>query len=140
MSTNETVVVRSALDRINAGDLEGYLNLYAEDAALHYLPPGLPGDKAGARMFYSMVMSAFPDLQVNPIDFVTEGNWLVLRFGMTGTHNGDFMGVPASGNSFSVQGITILRFENGKCIERWSETNMFSLMMQIGAIPIPQGN
>jgi predicted ester cyclase len=53
----------------------------------------------------------------------------------TGTHQGELMGVPASGKPIFVRGMTILRFEDDKCVERWSEIDMVGLMAQIGAIP-----
>lgn len=132
MNTEMETLVRHSLDRLNARDLEGYVQtLYVEDAALHYLPPGLPDGAPGARIFYRMVLDAFENLQVTPLQSVASGNRLGVHFRMTGSHQGDFMGVPASGKSFAVEGITILRFENGKCIERWSETDMLGLVTQI---------
>lgn len=136
MTTDYESTVRAALERFNAGDLDGYLDsLYVDDVALHYLPPALGGDKSGARLFYGMVMAGFPDVQVIPKDFIAENDRLTVRFTMTGTQAGEFMGVPPSGKSFAVTGITILRFANGKCVERWSETDMMGLMTQIGAVP-----
>lgn len=127
--------IRTALDRFNKRDLEGYLEtLYAPDAILHYLPPGLESI-AGTRLFYSMIMAAFPGVQVIVRDFVQEGEKAAVRFEMSGVQKGEFMGIPASGFSFSVQGITTMRFVNGKCIERWSETDMLGLMTQIEAVP-----
>jgi predicted ester cyclase len=127
--------IRTALDYFNQGDLEGYLEtLYAPDAILHYLPPGLESI-AGTRLFYSMIMAAFPGVQIIVRDFVQEGDKAAVRFEMSGVQKGEFMGIPASGFSFSIQGITTLRFENGKCVERWSETDMLGLMTQIGAVP-----
>ena len=134
METMETPI-RAALDRFNAGDVEGYLALYTEDAVLHYLPPGLPGGVAGARRFYGMFLSAFPDLHVHVDDFIAEGARAVVRYTITGTHQGELMGIPASNKPVSVPAITILRFADGKCVERWSETDMIGLMTQIGAVP-----
>ena len=136
MTTNYESTIRAALNRVNAGDLEGYLELYAEDATLHYLPPGLPGGVAGARLFYSIVLAGFPGLQITPVDFIADGDQVAVRFRMRGTQGGEFMGVPVSGKPIDVQGITIMRFEDGKCVERWSETDMMGLMTQIGAVPV----
>jgi hypothetical protein len=136
--TIETTI-QAALDYFNIGDLDGYLEtLYAQDAKLHYLPPGLEDSAAGTRLFYSLIMSAFPGVRVTAQDFVIDGDKAAVRFEMAGVHRGEFMGVPASGCPFSVQGITIMRFANGKCVERWSEMDMLGLMQQLGAIPMPE--
>lgn len=123
--------IRAALERFNAGDLEGYLQLYAEDAAMHYLPPGLPGGTAGGRVFYGMFMGACPDVRVDVDEVMEAGDRAAVRFTMSGTQQGELMGMPGSGKHFSVEGITILRFAGDKCVERWSQTDMLGLMGQI---------
>ncbi len=82
-----------------------------------------------------MFMSAFPDMCVEVEDLITDGDRAAVRITLTGTHQGELMGIPASGKAISVQAMTILRFENDKCVERWSELDMVGLMTQIGAIP-----
>ena len=135
MTTTLDTVSRAALGRFNAGDVAGYLDLYAEDAVLHYLPPELPGSLAGARLFYGMFLNAFPDIHVGVADIFVEGDRAVVRFTVTGTHQGELIGIPAIGKSIAVSGITILRFAGGSCVERWSELDMMGLMTQIGAVP-----
>jgi len=56
------------------------------------------------------------------------------NFRLKGTHRGTFLGVPASGKSIDVEGVTILRFKDGKCEERWSQTDVFGIMRQIGGM------
>ncbi|MBK8900289.1 MAG: ester cyclase [Anaerolineaceae bacterium] len=135
MTTIFESAIRAAVDRFNKGNLEGYLELYKEDAALHYLPPELPGGIAGARLFYGMYLTAFPDIHVGVDDVIGEGDRVVVRYTITGTHQGELMSIPASGKAVSVPAITILRVNNGKCVERWSEADMMGLMTQIGAVP-----
>jgi SnoaL-like polyketide cyclase len=55
----------------------------------------------------------------------------------TRRHTGDYLGVAPAGRDVSADGITILRFENGKCVERWSVFDFFSLLLQLGAIEPP---
>jgi predicted ester cyclase len=66
-----------------------------------------------------------------------EGDVLTWRFRFSGTHTGTFQGLPPSGRSFSIPGITILRFGAHRCVERWSVANFLGMMIQIGAIPAP---
>jgi len=54
---------------------------------------------------------------------------------MTGRHVGEFMGVPATGNDIALPGITILRFEGDRVVERFSQADVLSLMVQMGASP-----
>jgi predicted ester cyclase len=56
---------------------------------------------------------------------------------MTGRHEGAFMGVDPTGREIALDGITVLRFENVKCVERWSQANMLGLLVQLGALPPP---
>jgi len=135
MTTILESIIRKVVGYFNNGDLDGYLGLYAEDTALHYLPPGMPGGVAGARLFYGMFMAAFPDIHVDIKDILVEGDRAAVRIILTGTQKGELMGVPASGKPISVSAISILRFAGGKCVERWSELDMMGLMTQIGAIP-----
>lgn len=127
--------IRAALDSFNRGDLERYLTtLYSPHADLNYLPEGLQGSVSGTRLYYSLILAAFPGVQVTARDIIVDGDKAAVRFEMSGVHLGEFMGFPPSGCPFSVQGITTMRFVDGKCVERWSETDMLGLMTQIGAI------
>ena len=54
-----------------------------------------------------------------------------------GTHDGSFPGVPATGRPVDVPGITILRFADGRCVERWAVADFLAVMIQIGAVPAP---
>jgi len=95
--------------------------------------------RLGVRAFYDAIFAAFPDCRVETRDLFVEGDHLTWRFGFSGTHEGDFMGVPATGLPFDIDGITILRFGRKRCVERWSVADFFTLMIQIGAIPAPVG-
>ena len=81
------------------------------------------------------VVSAFPDCKYNPEDVIAEGDKVVVRYTLTGTHRGDFQGIPATGKSFKIEGIGILRIDNGKLAEFWFASDMLGMMQQLGAIP-----
>ena len=127
--------IRRAVSHFSAAGLETYLQLYRADAKLHFLPPGLPQGREGARLFYRTFFDAFPDGRLTLEDFVAEGEKVACRFRVEATHRGEFMGVAATGKRVSVAGITILWFEHGQCVERWSEANYLGLLEQIGAVP-----
>jgi predicted ester cyclase len=126
----------------NAGDLEGYLTLYDDGIKLHGYTPQ-PMTKTEVAGFYRQIWNSLPETgKPNPalvvLDAFETGDKITCRFVMSGTHSGEFMGVPKSGNDYVLPGITILKFSGGKAIERWSSADMLGLMMQIGAIPMPQ--
>jgi predicted ester cyclase len=122
----------------NAGDLEGYLKLYDESIKLHGYSAE-PMGKEQVRGFYQGMFAAFGDPP--PLDF-HEVLWhgadtATIRFTMRGTHQGEFMGVPATGTAVAASGITILRFSGDKVVERWSSADLLGLLIQVGGIPAP---
>jgi predicted ester cyclase len=121
----------------NAGDLEGYLKLYDEDITLHGYSPE-PMGKAAVRGFYASIFAAFGDAP--PLEFhetLWHGDTATVRFTMFGLHRGEFNGIPPTGIDIALPGITILRFRDGKVIERWSQADMLGLLVQLGAVPAP---
>ena len=88
-------------------------------------------------MFYSAFVAAFPDIHLEINDLVAEGNKLVTSWTAQGTHQGELMGIPPTGNSVTVSGIAIDRFENGQSVEHWELFDQMGLMQQLGVIPAP---
>jgi steroid delta-isomerase-like uncharacterized protein len=128
--------MRSAYERINAGDLDGFASLLSDDFVEHETGPETPPTKEGTLGFFTMLRAAFPDLQMSVDDLVDGGSKAVARVTFTGTHQGDFMGVPASGKRVDVQLIDIMRFDDaGLVCEHWGVSDMLTLMQQIGAVP-----
>jgi steroid delta-isomerase-like uncharacterized protein len=80
--------------------------------------------------------SAVPDLSWRVVDQIAEGEKVVTRWEASGTHQGEFFGVPGSGRRIEMSGIQIDRFgESGKLVEEWPEYDLLGAMKQIGAIP-----
>jgi steroid delta-isomerase-like uncharacterized protein len=126
--------LRRAFEAWNAGDLDGYLALYDDSIELHGYSPE-PMTKASVRGFYEMIHRAFDGPKLIFHDVFSHGDRLAVRFTMTGTHRDQFLRVAATGRSVAVDGITILRFSNGRCVERWSSVNMYAWLAQLGAVP-----
>ena len=113
---------------------DAYFDLYSEDVILHGyggVEPGLDGVKR----YYTGFWFVFPDARVHAEEILEIHDRVVLRFLMTGTHCEPFLGLSATGRSVRVSGITILRFVNQKCVERWSVTDSLSLLAQLGGFP-----
>ena len=101
------------------------------------LGPGLPPNREGAKQFFASAMKAFPDMRVTIDDEIATGDKVVMRSTWSGTHQGEFQGIGATGKRVTFQVIDICRFENGKIVEHWGLTDAMGLMQQLGAIPAP---
>jgi predicted ester cyclase len=140
-ASDMTASVEAARQRWNAGDLPGYLSLYDASIRLHGYSPA-PMDKQAVTGFYQTIWAGLPaEGRASPLlefhEVLTEGVLYSCRFTMSGMHKGPFMGVPATGKPYALGGISIMRFADGKVVERWSSADMLGLMVQIGAIPPP---
>jgi predicted ester cyclase len=134
--SNRTDALERARERWNADDLPGYLALYGQAIRLHGYTPE-PMGKVEVEGFYRSIFAAFGSPQLIFHDVLESGDSVTIRFTMTGTHVGEFMGVPPTGRSIALPGITILRFDGDTVIERWSSADMLGLLVQLGAVPAP---
>jgi steroid delta-isomerase-like uncharacterized protein len=133
---DHAATLRSFYDRINAGDVDGFGELLADDFVEHEETPGLAPTRDGVKAFFSMFIAAFPDLRFEPQDVFASGDKAVARARVSGTHQGDFMGMPPTGKSFDVQVIDIVRFsDDGLAREHWGVFDAMAMMQQLGAIP-----
>ena len=132
-------LVRQFVDEIfNRGNVGIADELMSSDFVEHEeLPPGVPSGRDGVKQMTVMLRSAFPDFRATIEDMVAEGDKVVLRMTWTGTHKGEFMGVPPTGKSVSFGVIDVLRVAEGKFVEHWGQMDSMSLMQQLGAIPEP---
>ena len=137
MAQNENVAaIESAVAQMNAGNVDGYLELYADDLTVHGYPPGVEG-KAGVSEFYRSFRNAFSDFELTIEDVLTDGDKVAVRYRLRGTHSDELMGVPASGKPVDVEGQSFFRFENGRVVERWQALDGAALLTQLGALPAP---
>lgn len=97
--------------------------------------PPLPPGPEGFKQFGSVYFKAFPDLHLTIEDMVAEGDTVTTRWTTHATHTGELMGIPPTGKSITVTGITITRMAGGKAVETWTNFDMLGLLQQIGAIP-----
>jgi len=113
--------------------------IFSECVAPSFVNHDLPGPAPGPEGFlqsFGMFEAAFPDLQVHLDEVLAaEDDKVITRSRWTGTHEGEFMGVPASGASVEVKFIDIWRIENGLIAESWVRMDFLGLMQQVGAVP-----
>ena len=133
---NKALARRWAEDVMNQRNLNAVDKIYASDFVGHdsAMPEDVRGVE-GAREFYSMYQSAFPDAEIIIEDQVAEGDKVATRWTGRATHQGELMGVSPSGNRVEVPGITISRIEGGKVIEEWDIYDALGMMQAIGAVP-----
>ena len=128
-------VLRAAVDAWNAHDRDRYVTGYRPDVKLHGFPEGVD-DAATLGDFFAGFWEAVPDAQIALGDAFEAGDRAAARLTITGTHEGELMGVPATQKPISLEVITILRFEDdGRIAERWNVADFLSMLQQIGAIP-----
>lgn len=84
-----------------------------------------------------MFRAAFPDLQFQINDLVAKGDKVWAYITIRGTHKGQFMDMAPTGKTIEVKGFDIVRLANGKAVEHWGLTDSMTMMMQLGAIPMP---
>ncbi len=130
--------LRRFFELVNSGDIDAFVDVFAEDFVEHEAMPGMPPDREGTMQLFKMMRAAFPDMKWDAQDILVDGDKAVARVQFTGTNDGEFMGMPATGQSVSIQAIDIVRFgEDGLAHEHWGVLDQMALMTQLGAIPSP---
>ena len=135
---NKSVVSRWMDELFNKGNVSINDEILVPDYINH--DPSLPEDnrsREGFKQFVSMVRSAFPDFQLNCVDQIAEGDQVVTRFSMGGTHKGEFMGIAPTNKQSQLTGISIERLAGGKVVETWVNWDALGMMQQLGVIPPP---
>jgi steroid delta-isomerase-like uncharacterized protein len=79
-----------------------------------------------------------PDLKVDILDMIAEGDKVATRYTVEGTHEGDLFGVPPTGRRVSIESFTVERVSDGRIREHWRVTDTLDMMQQLGAIPAPE--
>ena len=130
--------MRRLYELLSAGDIDGFGEHLAEDFVEHEETPGLEPSREGVKQLFHMYRAGFPDLRMEVQDVFASGDKVVARVRGIGTHEGEFMGMPATGKSVDVQLIDIIRFgDDGLAHEHWGVFDALAMMQQLGAIPAP---
>ncbi len=138
MSTEQNkALLRQFMEEIfNRGNMSRADELLAPDfVEREELPPGIPRGREGVKQLTTMLRSAFPDFKVTIDDLIAEGDKVVVRSTWSGTHKGEFMGIPPTGKSVSFGVFDIVRITGGKVVEHWGQMDNMRMMQQLGVIP-----
>lgn len=79
--------------------------------------------------------TGFPDLKITIEDIIAEGNKVVIRFSFSGTHKGEYAGIPPTNKRIEATAINIFRLADGKVAEQWVESNALGMLLQMGVVP-----
>ena len=119
---------------IAGGHIDQIAELVTPDFILHLpaLPTPVRG-QAGLERFVTTMRTAFPDIRYTLEREMCDNTMTALRWHMTGTHRGPFRGIPASGNTVTMQGVSLFRLEEGQIAEIWINENDLGLLEQLTA-------
>jgi steroid delta-isomerase-like uncharacterized protein len=133
---DHAATMRRVYELISAGDIEGFGGLVAENLVEHEELPGYEPTKDGVMQWFTTMRAAFPDMRMEASDVIASDDKVVIRGRFTGTHQGNFMGIPASGKSVDTQLIDICRFDaDGKIVEHWGLFDELRMLQQLGVVP-----
>ena len=120
------------------GKIEVIDELVSEDLVEHApTPPGFPEGRDGVKAYVDLFRSAFPDFKATSVAVVEEGDEAWMQSTLTGTHKGEFMGIPATNKTFEITAFDRVKFKDGKAVEHWASQDDMGMMTQLGIAPEP---
>lgn len=123
--------VEEAQTRHNLTAVDNYLS---PDFIDYSVPNGLPANREGVKMQFTMFFDALPDLQAIIHEQIADDEKVVTRKTLRGTHQGDLMGVPPTGKIIDIEVIDILTLKDGKIISHRNMVDQLGLMKQLGVL------
>jgi steroid delta-isomerase-like uncharacterized protein len=123
---------------VNDKNLDTIEEVYAPDFVWHEPDQEIRGYEQG-KQFASGFFAAFPDLRITVDDVIAEGDQVVSRYTIQGTHQGETEDFgPPTGRQMVLEGITVHRFEGDKIVEEWERYDNLSVLQQLGLVPEQQ--
>ena len=137
-SENKALVKRAYTEILMQGNFENFESLIHDDFVDHTQPPGWPTDREGLRQQVLYFRSAFPDIHVTFDDMICEGDTVMHRQTMRGTHLGEFFGIAPTGVKVTHRGCHLWRVKDGKLVEHHATNDDLGMLQQLGAIPVAE--
>ncbi|MGA7670844.1 MAG: ester cyclase [Nitrolancea sp.] len=133
-------LIRSWMTEVLTGhDIDAIEKYFAPNCVHHDLEMGDSQGVEAEKQLTSNFVTAFPDLAFTLQNVLGEGELVSGIARITGTHNGDLMGVPPTGKPFEASIMAIFRIVDGKIVEHWSHANVMSQLVRLGIMPQPTG-
>ena len=136
--SNKTILRRFFEELFNTGDLSVADEIVGVNYVNHDAVPGETPGREGLKAFVTHIRTAFPDIHFTIEDQIAEGDNVVTRWTVTGTQQGEFASVPATGKSVRVKAINIHRVTGGQIHEAWLNWDALGMMQQLGVVPTPE--
>ena len=130
---NRMIMERFYEEVITKGNLSFIDEVCATDYVEHDDDAPSP-DREGLKLHISMIRQGFPDSQVQVEEILADGDKVAARTTISGTHTGDFMGLPPTGKRIIMSGMDITRFSGGKMVEHWGLVDGLAMMQQLGVM------
>lgn len=135
--TNKTVLKRFFEELFTRGNLSVADEIVGANYVNHNAVPGETPGREGLKGFVIYLRTAFPDIHFTVEDQIAEGDKVVTRWSVTGTQQGEFAGIPATGKPINVTAINIHQVSNDQIQEAWLNWDTLGMMQQLGVIPAP---
>jgi steroid delta-isomerase-like uncharacterized protein len=133
---DNAATMRRAYELISDGDIDGFGALVADGFVDHDEVPGVAPTKQGVMELFRGYRETFPDLRMDVQDIIAGGDTTVARVTVSGTQDGEFMGMPPSGRRVEVALIDIMKFDDdGLVSEHWGVVDMLAMLQQLGVVP-----
>ena len=137
MPDNSTIVRQFIEQAINQGQVDSAGQFVWDDVVEQVPFPGQGPGLDGLKDVLRALRAGFPDLHWTIEEQIAEGGKVLTRFEWTGTHHGEFLGVPATGRQVRIWGMVIDRLQEGRIKDTRILMDTLGLMMQLGVIPPP---
>jgi predicted ester cyclase len=139
LDENKDVVRRFFAEVINAPNPDQADGFVTANYIEHQRLPGAEGRQGIeiAKAFLAMMRVAFPDYRFALEDLIAEGDKVVARLTVSGTHLGEMMGLAPTRQQIQISGIEVFRLEAGKLAEHWATFDTLGMLQQVGLRPIP---
>jgi predicted ester cyclase len=131
---NKALVQKFYEEIVNQKNLTALGQFVAPNAVNHTVPSGFP---QGPSQFLGLHFNAFPDLKVTVEDLLADGDKVVARVSILGTHQGALRAVSPTGKPFTGMAINIFRIVNGKIVEHWGLADRLGALQQLGVVTVP---
>jgi steroid delta-isomerase-like uncharacterized protein len=125
-------LVRHYQEAYNTGDFAALAEIVAADVLTPNIVPGMPAGLEGAKAVHQKTLLGMPDYHTRIEDLIAEGDKVVARVTITGTHTGNFWGLPPTGRPIHLTGMYMVRIADGKIVEHWGEEDGMKVYRQLG--------
>lgn len=136
MSREDNIAAQERFtERVVEGNFDVIDEVMADDVVDHDPAPFQGPGPEGFKEFFGYLHNAFPDLNIEPEHMVATDDDVAVAYTLTGTHQGEFLGVGPTGRAIEVRGVQIARFRDGQIVERWGSSDELGILQQLGEDP-----